>query len=1096
MLTIEQWLDTHGLGQYAEVFAENDIDIRVLPELTEDDLKELGVSLGHRRLLQKALAVRSDADTDARVVPETPQQVSAPVVPSHLAKRIMESRHALTGERKHVTVLFADIKGSMALIAGTDPEYASRIIDPAVEAMMSAVHQFDGTVNRVLGDGIMSLFGAPIAHEDHAVRACYAALAMRTALARISQDTRAAVGIDLESRIGLNSGEVIVRAIGNDLTMNYDAIGETTHLAARMEQTARNGGIRMARPCYLLARDFITADPLGAIPIKGMPEPVEVFELTGASAIRTRIQASAASGFTSFVGRQDELSLIERRQQSVAQGRGQVVGVVGEAGAGKSRLYFEYIRSDRTANWRVLECGTVSHGKASAYVPITDLLRGYFGIAEDDSPRTIHERVLGRLLTLDEGLRDTLPALLFVLGVPVEDTAWQASDAASRRGRIREAVCALVLREATVNPLILVLEDLHWFDRESLGVVGALIEHIGGTQVLMLLNFRPDFHDLWSARSYFTRVQLEPLDSAVVEDMLGNLLGHAGGLDTVKRLLIERADGNPFFIEESVRTLVEEGVLVGKRGGYDLTRPDVTIEIPASVHAVLAARIDRLEPDDKHVLQSAAVVGKNFSLALLRDIETVDTDTLDSALATLQSTEFIYETRLFPDKEYTFRHALTHEVAYASVIGHQRVERHAAIVSAYKAMPGELNSEDVNRLAFHAAQGECWDDAFHFGRDSGRILEEQSAPREATDAYLQALVAFEHLEANDERLRIAIDIHSRIRDVLFVLGEQDKISAHLQAAAELVKRTGDREQLAWLHLQQSGSLWATGKFDAAVVEAGEAKSVANEIGDPALLALACYRHGIALVGLGCFTDAVEVLQQALIWLSTDEGRKYFQLGGFPYSFACAFLAWSLAELGETERALDVARDGWANAEHEQHAYSRTVTAFGLCHALALAGLTGEAIRVVERVLVASDDVDINAASPWGKARLAYAFAVEQHVEQANALIDQVAESMLNSRSPEHASVGVWVARALLVLDQLDRAETWLDQQQALAEAQNERSVAAWFAWMRADIALRRGANDATVQPLLQTARSLAEEMQLGPLKTLCNQTSAQLATVH
>jgi tetratricopeptide (TPR) repeat protein len=364
------------------------------------------------------------------------------------------------------------------------------------------------------------------------------------------------------------------------------------------------------------------------------------------------------------------------------------------------------------------------------------------------------------------------------------------------------------------------------------------------------------------------------------------------------------------------------------------------------------------------------------------------------------------------------------------------------------------------------------------------------------DAYLQALDAFEHLDANDERLRMAIEIHSRVRDVLFLLGELDKISIHLQAAAELVRRTGDREQLAWLHIHQSGSLWGAGQFDAAVVEAIEAQCVAKEIGDPALSALACYRRGIALVGLGQYVDASEVLQQALDWLDTDDGRKYFQLGGFPHSFTCSFLAWSLSELGETERALDVARAGWANAEREQHAYSLTVTAFGLCHALLLAGRTGEAIRVVERVLVASDDVDVNVASPWGKARLAYAYAVEQHVEKANALIDEVAESIFKSRTLEHASVSVWVVRALLVLGDLDRAETCLDQQQALAQKQNENSVNAWLMWMRAEIAMRRGAPDAAVQPLLNAARSLAEDLKLGPLLASCMQTSEQLAAAR
>ena len=347
--------------------------------------------------------------------PDTTLPTPLSYTPPHLTEKILDSRHNLEGERKQVTVLFADIKDSTELIRDLDPEAAQQLLDPALHRMMDAVHRYEGTVNQVLGDGIMALFGAPIAHEDHALRACYAALAMQAAMRDYTDEVRRAHGIELRIRVGLNSGEVVVRAIGNDLHMDYSAVGQTTHLAARMEQLAMPGSIRQTAATLRLVEGLVQVNALGPIPVKGLAEPVEVFELVGASAVRWRLQAAVARGLTRFVGRETEIAALVQALGQAGTGHGQVVATVGEAGVGKSRLLYEFVHSHRTQGWLVLEAASVSYGKATPYFPVVDLLKRYMHVEDGDEPRTVRTKVTGHLVTLDEALQETIPALLALL---------------------------------------------------------------------------------------------------------------------------------------------------------------------------------------------------------------------------------------------------------------------------------------------------------------------------------------------------------------------------------------------------------------------------------------------------------------------------------------------------------------------------------------------------------------------------------------------------------------------------------------------------------------------------------------------------------
>jgi class 3 adenylate cyclase len=659
--------------------------------LDDDYLEDLKVELIEVRQVAldqdgKILVWRGAA---AAAAPTTPSQhVPLTYTPPHLAEQILTSRSALEGERKQVTVLFADLKGSMELLADRDPEEARQLLDPVLERMMAAVHRYEGTVNQVMGDGIMALFGAPLAHEDHAVRACYAALAMQAAVKQYATEVQRSHGVPVQIRVGLNTGEVVVRAIGSDLHMDYTAVGQTTHLAARMEQMAMPGSILLTQATLSLAEGYVQVTPLGPVPVKGLAAPVDVFELVGASGIRRRLQVTAARGLTRFVGRDAELAALVQALARAGAGHGQVVAAVGEAGVGKSRLIYEFVHVHHLQDWRVLESASVSYGKATPYFPVIDLLKRYSHVDDSDDPRTIRAKLTGQILTLDETLHDTLPALLALLDALPADSPFAQLDPPQRRQRTRDALTRVLLRESQAQPLLLVCEDLHWIDSETQALLDSLVESLPTARLLLLVNYRPEYQHGWGNKTFYTQIRLDPLPPARADELLQALMCTDPSLAALTPLLIARTEGNPFFLEESVQTLVETQMLVGERGAYRLEQPLASLQMPATVQAVLAARIDRLPPEEKRLLQIAAVIGNEAPLPLLQAIAELPEAGLHSRLAHLQGAEFLYETRLFPEREYTFKHALTHEVAYGSLLQERRRGLHARIVTALEVLAG------------------------------------------------------------------------------------------------------------------------------------------------------------------------------------------------------------------------------------------------------------------------------------------------------------------------------------------------------------------------------------------------------------------------
>lgn len=1067
---VADWLARLGAAEYAERFAAEKIDHEALRHLTEGDLRELGLPIGIRRKLLVAIVELQEPVTAPVVEPVLAQQT-----PRHLAELIRTSRGAVEGEAKQVTVMFADLKGSLEMMAGMDAETTRQVLDPTLKTMMKAVHRYEGTVSKLLGDGVMAVFGAPIAHEDHAVRACYTALAIHEAMQAVAGDMRSRFGIDPLIRIGLNSGEVVVRSIGNDLSVEYDAIGPTVHLASRLEQLARPGTTRVSQSTARLAEGWLSFESLGSMPIKGLTEPLPVFELAGALKARTRLQAAGPGGFTRFVGREAEIAQLEQAIEEVRTGRGQIVASVGEAGIGKSRLFHEVLHSPRVEGCLVLESGSVSHGKATAYLPASDLLRSYLGIEPGHDARQIRERCLGRVLALDERLHGIVNPLLSILDVPVTDEAWARADPGRRRSLVVDAFKAIIHREAQERPVVAVFEDLHWADGETLGLLDGLVESLPAARILLLVNFRPEFIERWSAKTYYTRLRLQTLPPQSAQALLDDLLGLEPALDRLKRLLASRTAGNPFFLEESVRALLEAGTISGERGQRRLVGRFDDVVVPPNVQAVLAARIDRLDPEIKRVLQTAAVIGKDFSRALLGQIADLPSDQIDDSLAVLRANEFVYETRLFPEAEFTFKHALTHDVALGGLLRERRAVLDARIVEAIERVHEDRLAEHLDQLAMHSVRGGVWPKALRYSMDAGNRAAAHSAYRDALSHFNNALDALSRHQAVDP-VRREIEIRLRIRDELWVVGDLAGGVPQVEAAARLARTLDDPLLLSRTLLDLGAIEWVAGRHRSSRAIYGEALAVAEAAGDVTLTALAHYRLGIACVMLGEMIEADRVLSRATASLDSEDGRSHFAFGGSPFTFACSFRAWALAEIGRLDEAEAVGRRGFDNACALGQPYSIMVSTFGYGHALLRLGRWERAAEIMDIGNEQSGLHEVAAGVPWLFSRRALAAA---HLGDAEA-VDVMLSRTIDSR-PMAAREGasfVLHAEAFLVLGRLGDA---LDMAGKARQLAIEGEEAAVLGWAHLILAEAQAANDAGV-PAARAA--LAEAAEIASAKGL------------
>jgi class 3 adenylate cyclase len=774
-----------------------------------------------------------------------------------------ESHEISDGERKTVTALFADIKGSTELMRELDPEEARAIVDPVLQLMMAAVHRYGGYVAQSTGDGIFAMFGAPVAHEDHPQRALHAALAMQEELSRYADRLRAEGKIPVEARVGVNTGEVVVRSIQVGGHTEYTPVGHMTNLAARMQTAASAGSIAASEATQRLCEGYFEFRALGPTAIKGLDAPVEVYEVVRAVPLQTHFQLAARRGLTRFVGREGEMAAMAGALERAREGHGQIVAAVGEAGAGKSRLTYEF-KTSIPDGCTVLEAYSVSHGRASAWLPVIELLKSYFEIADEDDGSRRSEKVEAKVRTLDPALAETLPYILSLLGIEGAGASLAMMDAGIRRWRTLEAIKRIIVRESLRQPLVVIFEDLHWIDAETQELLDVLVESVASARILMLVNYRPEYHHEWGNRTCYTQLRLDPLGGQSADEMLDALLGSDASLQSLKRLIIDKTQGNPFFMEEIVRALVEQGVLV-RNGATRLTRPLTEIQVPPTVHDILASRIDALPPPQKDLLQTLAVIGKAFPLNLIKHMTASTDDRLEPMLKGLLVGEFIYEQPALGEAEYTFKHALTQEVAYSSILMERRRLLHERTGEAIEALFKDRIDDHLAELAHHYSRTANTRKAVEYLFRVGRQAAVRSAYAEAVTRLSNALELLKLLPDDAERARQELAVLSALgRSLLHEKGwaaaELGPVHARARELCAQIRDPALAVRTLWL---QWLFHYSTLELDKAMELAGELLAAAEDTKDPAMLLAGNTARGVILLFLGELVPAHEHLKKAL-----------------------------------------------------------------------------------------------------------------------------------------------------------------------------------------------------------------------------------------
>ena len=987
----------------------------------------------------------------APAAPADPRFTSPDVyTPTHLARKILNSRPSLAGERKKVTVLFADLKGSLELLADRDPEDARALLDAVLERMMEAVHRYEGTVNQVMGDGIMALFGAPVAHEDHAVRACYAALRMQRSVSRYAEELRRRQGIDVQIRAGINSGDVVVRSIGSDLNVDYSAVGQTTHLAARMEQLARPGTVFITDATRRLADRYIEVDAHGPVPVKGLKQSIEVFELKGA-APASRVH-NATGTLTRFLGREDELRSLERLLEKAAEGQGQVVGLAGEAGVGKTRLVWEFTRSTRTQAWLLMQAPAVAYSKSTPYAPITSMLINYFGVESTDDAPKIRAKVTAKILELDPAMHWAIAPILSLGNIVSDDPEYAALEPPERRRRIFGAVTRIVLRESERQPVLLVVENTHWVDSETAALVDLLVDEIRNARVLLLVTYRSEHRPPIKPAEHCTEIRLGALSERSAEALIEDFLGPTPELQPLTRMLVERTGGNALFVEESVRSLIENEVLVGDRGAYRLNKPISTIKIPDRVQSVLAARIDRLPEERKSFLQAGAVIGKDLPFSLLQAVAGVPAEELLGNLAELEEAQFLQTTSLYPDLAYSFRHALTHDVVYSTLLKEQRRSLHARIVDALEALYPDRRSEHVERLAHHALGAELWVEAVGYLREAAAKAAARSANREAVAFLEQALGALGHVPETGGTFSQAIDVRLDMRPPLLQLGRLDEIRTLSEDAARMAEQIGDEARQARAFAYLINYHYLRGEPVAALEYGERCLTIAERLGDRVLVSVARRYMGHAYHAQGQARRAIRTLQDNAEAMASEVAREPSTAAIIAYVSTCAWLAFSLADLGEFEEAETWADRARAEAEARRHPYSEAIALTFSGQVATLRGQLERAVVPLSRALQICRDSSLTVWQAIPAALLGQCLVTLDRKEDGLALLEEGVR--LSDEVGVKAYLSRWatlLGEGFLAMGDIPRATEIGERALGLARAHGERGHEAAALRLLADV---------------------------------------------
>ena len=1004
------------------------------------------------------------------------------VTPAHLADRLLSSFAQLRGERKIVTILFADLASTTSAIEGMDPEAAGVLIDPAIRAMAAAVHKFEGTVARVQGDGIMALFGAPIAHEDHAVRACHAALDMRDAILAASEVARERERPEHSVRIGLTTGEVVVRAIRNDLSMDYDAVGPSVHLASRMEQLAVPNSIRLTRETFALAKSHMVAHSLGLQQVRGLTNPIEIFELVGAKADQTRLRGLATQSLMRFVGRDNEYELLRDAFHLTLESKGQTVGIIGEPGVGKSRLCLEFSRSTDVANCRILDTAGVSYRQGAAFLALSGLAKAFFQVEAVDGPDEIKRRIEAAAADASFSDQDR-DAFFALLDVPVRDPGWHELLPQQRRVRVFDALRRLFGHLASLNPLILIFEDVHWMDDESRAFVDELESTVADLRILVILTYRPGPAFSADDRPNLRICQVEPLRGDSASALMNAWLGKDPSLIDLRRTLMDRTHGNPFFIEEIVRSLVESGVIGGEAGAHYLADPNGEFDIPSSLEAVIAARLDRLSPQTRQLLQAAAVIGKDLPLGLLRRVMDVTDAIFDHELQRAETAEIVYQTRPGASGEYTFKHWVTQDVAYRMLLKSQRRELHARVVAAIEELYQGRYDEQIDRLADHAFRGELWEPAVQYlTRACSRAIG-RANNLEAIALFERGLESLEHLPDSTQAIKAGIDLRLIVIGALLMRGELERLVETLAEADRLASLISDNRRLGRVNTNLANALWLAGDYDKGLRACERALDVTKSVDDFPLLIATRFNLGLLHHGFGDFAKAIEIWQPLAEDIAGDLESQRLGWPGYPAVFIRSFLSYAFTETGGFARAEAEADRSCAISDRHSHPYSQVLGYTGRGALELTRGNSAAAIDTFQEVFDICIDQEVHTMHAFVAARLGMSFSAAGRYEEAIPIVEDALERETYRLGGKYTWFYLLYAlsEACVGTHELDRGLDICEQALALANANAEHAHRAHALRLHAEIFSALGGDTQRVEADLAQATQLAAERNMQPL---------------
>lgn len=916
--------------------------------------------------------------------------------PKFLADKILTSRSSIEGERKLVTVLFADVSNFTGISEKLDPEEVHQIMDGCFKILMDEIHRHEGTINQFTGDGVMALFGAPLAQEEHAQKACHTALSIQRSLSKYAEKITKDYRVGFQMRIGLNSGPVVVGSIGDDLRMDYTAVGDTTNLASRMESMARPGAILVSKNTYRLTRDFFEFNPLGEVEVKGKEYPQEAFELTKVSEVETRIEAAAAKGLTKFVGRKNSMDALVEACDKAHSGSGQVLGIVGEAGVGKSRLLLEFRNRLPQSEFTYLEGRCLHYGGSMPYVPMLDILRYYFDIKGDDFEHIVKEKMAEKVLQLDEGLKSVLPPLQEILSIKVEDEAYVNLEPGQKRERTFEALRDLLVRESQTKTLVLAIEDLHWIDKTSEEYLDYLIGWLANAKILLVLLYRPEYTHQWGSKSYYNRIGLDQLTAKSSTELVQAILGGGQMVPELRELILGKTSGNPLYMEEFTHTLLENGSIQRKENQYVLNRKASEIQIPDTIQGIISARMDRLEDNLKRIMQVASVIGRDFAFRILQDITGVRED-LKSYLLNLQGLEFIYEKRLFPELEYIFKHALIQEVAYNSLLQKRRQEIHEKIGKAIEQIYMNRLEEFYEILAYHYLKATNHLKAYQYMVHAGDAAARLYAYAESRLHYEMALEALAQLPESEDNQRRRVDTMIKQAGSSWRADPLELTLIRLREAEGLAKELpnpdgtpgGDQLRIALIHHWMGRAYYGSNKMPEAIGYFKQVLEEVKELDEPELLVTPSLTIGVIMLVQGHLDKAKALLSLAI--------PATAQIGKWPeWCRAVGFHGMALAMSGECAAGVAEVKRAVARAEEINSLGEISMTNVFLSVTCNYAGDLPQAIEAgckgaeageqsKERVFVCLG----NAWRGWAEVRAGHFEAAKASIARSQIVLDEL-----------------------------------------------------------------------------------------------------------